>query len=368
MFIKFICCLLFIVVIDGSSAGAGSCDAVGVCRMVDDKGAFVKAECPKGMELVDTPSRSNAYTVRTADGSNKGADPKSYVPDRLMDIHIRVTEADKKYIGLLIYAVSGESATELGARGCNTLPRKIPTVANQAVTQGGCTVTETKVGEWDLPAGEPFHGHICGKTAATHTGAELKNYHHILRFKTPPKGTGAIHFRAIVKRGPTQTGEFYWPMTAGDLTLTESAPSTDAVAWIKGQVGENCDRVCFNSKQNEKSQVCDAASLTATNGQQMYEGIKDDLTCKLPLLSSCATTAPSTEEDWCWLRRADCATAAPTCASVGSLISRICPCKEGTANPDNLGPEAGSGAGAVQGSSFNTLTLAFAVAVSVFLM
>jgi len=318
------------------SAGAGSPDALGFCRQTKSDGSFLKAECPKGMELVDTPSRSDAYTVRTADG-NKNNDPKSYVPDRLMDIHIRVTQADMKYIGLLTYAVSADSATELGKRGCRATPRLIPAEVTKTVTtEGGCSVSETSVGSWDLPVGDPFHKYNLGEKCATHTGAELKNYHHILRFKAPPAGTGTIYFRTIVKRGPTQTGEFYWPMTSGDLELQEAAADTNAVTWVQGAAGLNCNRVCVNAGTSGTNMMCDAPSL---NADEMYEKLKDDITCKLPLLSSCASTAPSTEDDWCWFRRAGCNTGAATCEAQGS-VSRLCPCKEGSDPTADLGSTA----------------------------
>lgn len=334
-----LCFLLFCA--NGYSAGAGLPDALGLCRQTNPDGSFLKAECPKGMELVDTPSRSDAYTVRTADGNKKQDDPKSYVPDRLMDIHIRVTQADMKYIGLLIYAVSADSATELGKRGCRETPRLIPEQVSKTVTtEGGCTVSETAVGSWDLPVGDPFHKYNLGEKYATHTGAELKNYHHILRFKAPPAGTGTIYFRAIVKRGPTQTGEFYWPMNAGDLELTEAAPDTGAVMWVQGEAGLNCNRVCMNAGTSAGADMmCDAPSLNADTQEAMYEKLKDDITCKLPLLSSCASTAPSTEDNWCWFRRAGCNTGAATCEAQGT-VSRLCPCKKGSNPTADLGSTA----------------------------
>ena len=105
-----------------------SCDAISVCA---------SGTCPAGMTLVAPPERSDVYELRTGKGST-GTDPLSYIPGELMPMYIRVTKqfirgkADagvtilanesSKYIGLLLYAVKANDASE------------------------------TKVGEWEVKA------------------------------------------------------------------------------------------------------------------------------------------------------------------------------------------------------------------------
>eukprot|EP00494_Astrolonche_serrata_P034563 UN34832 len=180
------------------------------------------------MEEVAAPIRSDWYTVRTGDGDVID-DATSYIPDTIMDIHIRVTESTKKYIGIMIYAVSADG-TILDHTGCES---------------PGCIESETKVGEWLLQENSGFHHNICDTSVATHTNASQKPFHTTLHFVAPAAGTGKIYFRALIKRGPTQMGEFYWPMVNGDLALDE-APGVGIsnFQWFTGEANQSCDEVC----------------------------------------------------------------------------------------------------------------------------
>merc|ERR1719242_900191 len=73
------------------------------------------------MHLVGAPTRSDDYLVSTADIGEEG--PTSYKPGELMDIHIRVLNPMKKFLGILLYAVQNDGVLapkdvlHLGAMG-----------------------------------------------------------------------------------------------------------------------------------------------------------------------------------------------------------------------------------------------------------
>jgi len=63
----------------------------------------------------------------------------------------------------------------------------------------------------------------------------------------------------LIKVGPANTGQFYWPTT--DLVLNEDVSNTpsSSVRWLKAKnVGESCDTVC-----SANSLACDATALAA---------------------------------------------------------------------------------------------------------
>ena len=62
-----------------------SCDAIGLC------GPPPGNYCPKGMDKVRGPVRSDTYTLRTGDGPSWQSDPTSYVPGELLPLYLRVT-------------------------------------------------------------------------------------------------------------------------------------------------------------------------------------------------------------------------------------------------------------------------------------
>ena len=59
--------------------------------------------------------------------------------------------------------------------------------------------------------------------------ANAKRMHHRFHWRAPT-GLGRVTFRLLLKWGETNGGNFYWPMTEGDLTLDEGAIVPDANA------------------------------------------------------------------------------------------------------------------------------------------
>ena len=136
----------------------------------------------------------------------------------------------------------------------------------------------------------------CDDEAVTHTSAVLKNYEETFRFTAPESGTGNITFRVLLKWGETQGGAFFWPMTAGDLTLTEGENADRDVSWVAADAGGSCDEACAAT-----GQTCDGASLAeaATDASSLYSAVSSDVLCAEPVLYSCDDAAPYAEDQQC---------------------------------------------------------------------
>lgn len=306
----------------GTSAGANAIDNLGICS-IPTSGAKNDSNgnifCPPGMHSVTPPTRTDAYTVRTEDGLPVN-DPDQYVPDSIMDIHIRTHNRYMKYLGLVMYAIKDDESSK-GPQGCPY----------------GCDgKVETKVGSWELVDSENFR--IGGdKWTITHAHAKKRRFHHVFRFKTPPAGTGPIIFRVLLKHGATNGGAFYWPMVKGDLRVTESPAKSGAtpngqddngkdteLVWIKSTAGETCDTAC---KSN--SMTCDP---NADVSLKAYEGLgfKANNMCKFPLLTDCSATLPTKDSDgFChFTNTVTCATkVAESICDIKTSGDNRCPCE-----------------------------------------
>ena len=150
--------------------------------------------CPTGMELVAPPTRSDNYTLRTADepqGDSSG-DPTTYTPGVLNELHLRVAHHAWKYIGLLLYAVR----------------------ADAGALDEDENLIEEPIGEWDVRA-DPDDFYVspaCGRLAVTHMSAKPKRMHHRFHWK-PPVGLGRVTFRLLIKwccRAPWQRRSGWW--------------------------------------------------------------------------------------------------------------------------------------------------------------
>jgi len=271
----------------GASSGASFCDALGLCT-VPSSGAFNdtgEMKCPWGMHLVGAPTRSDDYIVSTADIGEEG--PTFYEPGELLDIHIRVVNPMKKFLGILIYAVQNDGV--LGTEGCPS---------------PGCDgKEEIKVGTWEET--DNIFQTSCNGKAMTHKEASVKNYHHVLRWRAPEAGSGDVIFRVIVKQGSTNGGFFYWPMVEGDLMLFEGPMHTEfsGEKWVAGPIDQTCTEICAS-----KSRSCDR-SVVLNGTLDLYDEIKSSLSCQRPLLSKCSKSAPTRDSNnYCWFENydADC--------------------------------------------------------------
>lgn len=306
-----------------------SCDAIYVC------GSGV---CPSGMSLVAPPVRSDTYTLRTGRGPSHNLDPTQYVPGELLPLYLQVTRRQipgkedagriivanetAKYIGMLVYAVKANDATE------------------------------PKVGGWEVPLENspsmwtPPDAPGCDKKALMHAGAETKRYTERLMFRAPPAGTGPITFRALVKQGETNKGAFYWPLApaatyshlepsaglpSGDLTLLERTAPAPPRPWAyRGTVSQTCTEVCAQ----HGNLVCDANALTATDtATELAAAIETSFLCAPPFYTTCSAAAPQMSglgDGLCWYREATCATPPNPCEVVPEAkfesSLRLCPC------------------------------------------
>lgn len=124
------------------------------------------------------------YSISVQDGSATAV----YKPCEIVTIALDVLNVDYKYIGLLLYAVRDDGTNE-------------------------------KVGTFALPPGDDMFWTPggCQDRAVMHRNAGQKKFHHEFRWRAPKAGTGRVRFHALVKRGETNTGEFYWPRPAVNL-------------------------------------------------------------------------------------------------------------------------------------------------------
>jgi len=265
--------------------------------------------CPYGMHKVAAPVRSDDYFVGTADFGETGS--SEYIPGELMDIHVRALNPAKKFLGILIYAVQNDGI--IGEEGCPS---------------PGCDgKEEIKVGEWQATDINNFQVSCDGK-AMTHTNAKVKKFHHVFRWRAPPSGSGDVIFRVIVKTGSTNGGWFYWPMEIGDLMLFEGVQQPSTKEWVQGNIGMTCEEVC-----RARNQMCDR-SVVLDGSLNLYEDVKIDQSCQLPLLSKHTASAPSRDADgFCYFQNSELNDAPTTniCdASSGAEnefeSERLCPC------------------------------------------
>jgi len=156
----------------------------------------------------------------------------------------------------------------------------------------------------------------------------VKKFHHVFRWRAPQSGSGDVIFRVIVKTGSTNGGWFYWPMETGDLMLFEGVQQPSAKEWVQGNIGMSCEEVC-----QSRNQMCDR-SVVLDGSLDLYEDVKTDQSCQLPLLSKNTASAPSRDADgFCYFQNSELNDAPSTniCdASSGAEnefeSERLCPC------------------------------------------
>jgi hypothetical protein len=280
--------LLFVAAVAAYSSGEGT-----TCN-TDDPGLGVIH-----MPWTHPPFFNGEYSIRTGD-VHPSRDASSYVPDEWTTIHVRALRMDRKYCGLLLYAED---------------------------------INGRQVGEWWIPTELPrkfwapvINGTACQGKAVHHAGAEEKRYHHFFKWKAPA-GTGPVTFKALVKQGPTNTGEFYYPNANGHLTLSEAAARPPT--WIESNVGESCTAAC-----TRVGQTCDLAGLSVadspTQARYAFERINH---CEFPIMSGCSEYSPSRDaKGRCTFAERHCALAGraqpePSCDAVApGTETRFCAC------------------------------------------
>jgi hypothetical protein len=250
------------------------------------------------MKWVKAPVDSSMYLL-TAGGA------ATYRPGGLTPITLTVTDLDFIYIGLLL------------------------------VAEGVVNTTAVNVGQWTILDGDDFFlPATCKFAAVAHKNANLKAITHTFYWKGEV-GMGTVTFRALIKQGEQNHGNFYRPV---NLVLTEGAPIGAQTVW-KSAPGASCDETC-----GQKGMACDqTATLALTTPTLLQAKVKDYYACRLPLLKTCAPPATGADS-YCYFTSCSAAqTFVPvaTCSRRSSdpiMDQQFCACKAGNAIRDPQPP------------------------------
>jgi hypothetical protein len=190
-------------------------------------GKFDQQDCGAGnhnsfMFWTDRPRHApEFFTLETITGACE------YVPGEYISLRIIQHKADLLYSGLMMYAV---------------------TDGDDEDSRVGSWFVPSQVGEakrfWTPWAQDK--GHPC-RSVLTHSAAEPKDVHEIVRFRAPKAGTGTITIRCLLKVGVANEGYFYWP-NEEDLKLYEAPKQPQK--WIIGASGQSCRSACQSRTEN----------------------------------------------------------------------------------------------------------------------
>eukprot|EP00471_Norrisiella_sphaerica_P009730 CAMPEP_0184499102 /NCGR_PEP_ID=MMETSP0113_2-20130426/40636_1 /TAXON_ID=91329 /ORGANISM="Norrisiella sphaerica, Strain BC52" /LENGTH=304 /DNA_ID=CAMNT_0026886885 /DNA_START=452 /DNA_END=1367 /DNA_ORIENTATION=+ len=227
------------------------------------------------MNWVGRPVYSNAFSLRSGNSENQLNDPTTYRPNEWIDIYLTTHEYTQKFRGLIIHAMSSN-------------------MSHVGIWNSTDTSFRSK-SKWMNP--EP--------SCIMHRDASLKPLRIHFRFKGPPRGTGNITLKALIKVGPAHRGWFYYPNgrdpnlkgvvpvegfpgTGNDLILYEAAERN--LTWIEGKLGESCNEAC-----NSRGLLCDQQALrdNQLSTPEEIEGKLTGIEFLLPLAASCARVAPA---------------------------------------------------------------------------
>jgi hypothetical protein len=268
----------------------------------------------------------------------ESAPVSSYKPGERVELHVRMLNYwnAHSYRGIMLHFQQSSDPNTAGNFAAH----------NRSNANGLWNPT---VGEWQVVRHAPrmFHSALnsaCGKGVLFHATAQYKNSHEVFWFKAPPAGTGPIALRALIKLGDADSGDFYFPMTGGDLILAEDAAiGTKIGPWVRGGLGQSCRQVCSGLPACDE----DALRTGLVNAADVKYKIVDQrvVTCDAPLLSNCGPLGPTTSStEYCYAYDpAACAGrhgVLPTCAasSVDRRIGyRLCPCGNDVTTPPTTG-------------------------------
>ena len=283
-----------LIVVEAASSGlVGDCNPRGNFGCSSwEGGDRLKCNDPDAghMDWALKPVRTPNYVIEV--------DTDGYIPDTLVSVWVKVKAIDFKYRGLLLTAVN-ENGDNVGSW-------------QHADTENGIFHTPPK---------------YC-PDAVLHNSADLKPYETRHVFKAPAKGTGKITFLALLKRGPANTGEFYYP--ASDPAIDEIADGKTAdVEWRVAAVGASCTMTCQDRGGCNKF-----AMERANSAEKLLESVfAQNINCQLPILSDCSRISPtSSASGECWFHsQTSCSSSfneSINCDSIGdeSNGKRLCAC------------------------------------------
>ena len=101
-------------------------------------------------------------------------------------------------------------------------------------------------------------------------------------------GAGTLTFRLLLKSGPANTGEFYYPLN--DLVLIEATPSKQAGLWVAGSaVGQTCTDVCKGAGYGVDTTTMQSTPI----GEDFLAGVGRYEQCTGVAIGSCSSSAPA---------------------------------------------------------------------------
>mmetsp|Transcript_13783 Transcript_13783/g.27891 ORF Transcript_13783/g.27891 Transcript_13783/m.27891 type:complete len:333 (-) Transcript_13783:364-1362(-) len=270
-------------------------------------GDHLKCTRKADMNWAGKPVYSSAFTLRTGTG-NPNQDPKSYVPGQWMSIYLDVKAYGHKYRGLVVQANSNSNR---------------------------------HVGTWNLTNNDNAFFVTPEPGCVMHGQSDLKPLRVHFRYKAPPRGTGPITFKALIKVGPANTGFFYFPNgyqphlegtlppggnfpgSGNDLRLTEAGPQT--WTWSQAAVGKSCSEHCASIGKS-----CDEGMLSTEDyaSPDGLDGAVEKVTnCPLPIMPSCTNVAPARAVGGsCWYNGAESQDAQAICQAVGGSTNNKATC------------------------------------------
>lgn len=252
------------------------------------------------MKWVQPPVGSAMYTIT--------APSATYVPDELVPITLTVLHLDFVYIGLLLVSMANSN--------------------------------NSFVGGWHVLDGDPFFlPATCKFQAVVHANADVKNIVHTFYWRAPA-GTGSVSFRALIKQGEQNHGNFYKP---ADLVLTESSATPAAQSVWKGAPGDSCDETC-----GKQAMACDAAGTLGLNTPALLQAqVSKYYPCRTPYLKACGPPATGVNSH-CYAYNCagsesfDTTEACSYRTSDHFVSQRFCKCKAGTTIRDPAAPSSGA--------------------------
>ena len=323
-------------------------------------------DCALGYAMwwAKAPKHTDRYKTFASTSPTSTTEASSYSPGGLLYIHIRATQQNLKYRGLLLYA--------LDRRGNKVGSWELPyEVMGLSIDWHVCVTSPTAQEEqmFHTPPGScegkavmhsgavAVHWHsgtlavclsvhlsvrqpVCSFALPSLTDSSmraalsslvwlqgLKHYHHVFPFRAPAVGTGRVTFKTLLKSGPANTGAFHWANKDGPLTLNE-LKKVDAPGWYKAESGQSCKKAC-----QARGGTCNSAKLTTVSSEAGFlDGPAKNIACKLPILGGCAQTDPSqnAKDGFCRFHQQGC-NQEQSCGRWSAGLISLCPC-DGVSN------------------------------------
>ena len=256
------------------------------------------------MSWAQAPQRSDHYTLRSGNGPVEASDPTTYRPNEFITVHLHVLKTGWKYRGLLLNGVNDAGVV---------------------------------VGDFYNPT-EPGIPHPSCPGSILHADADRKPFSSQFRYQAPPKGTGRITFRALIKRGWANTGYFHWP--AKDLVLEEETEEKDEApassTWHVTEDGQSCGQFCAGLDSGADGWRCDAHAMAAVpSATDLSSAVGHTHPLFVPQVADCSPMSPATRvsDMQSFYHSNNCpSTQPPSCNVYKKGVTRFCACTTESGN------------------------------------